>query len=187
MKVEIGISARHVHLTKDDYIYLFEKDNITKYKDLKQPNQFASVETVNLITNKGRFNNVRIIGPFRDYTQVEISKTDSYILGLNPPICDSGDLTNAESIIIEHNGKIIERECVIIANRHIHIARNELSKYGLEDGQIVKLRVYGQKAGVLYNVKIKASDDAYLECHLDTDDANANMIDLSKLGDVIYE
>ena len=189
MKVNIGVSARHVHLCERDFKLLFGNNkSLTKYKDLTQPGEYACNETVNLITKKGKIENVRILGPLRDYTQVEISKTDSYILGLNPPVRESGDLKGSENIRIEYCGNIVDvKECCIIANRHIHIAYEELEKYNLKDGQIVKLRIFGEKGAVLENVKVKASINGYFEAHLDLDDANANLIKNGDVGEIIYE
>jgi len=186
MKVKIGISARHVHLCRKDFETLFGDGDLTKYVDLTQPGQFAANEKVNLITEKGRMDNVRIVGPLRSYTQVEISKTDSYGLGLNPPVRNSGDLDNSESIYIEANGKkILVHNCCIIANRHLHIKESELEKYGLENNQIIKLKVSGIKGGVLDNVCVKATKEASLEVHLDLDDANANLINNGDYGEII--
>lgn len=186
MKVRIGISARHVHLCEKDYKELFGDEELTKYKDLNQPGQFATNEKVNLITEKGRFDNVRIIGPLRSYTQVEISKTDSYKLGLNPPVRNSGDLENSENIYIEYKDKkILVNNCCIIANRHIHIKTSDLESYGFKNNQIVKLKVEGIKGGILDNVTIKATDEAYFEVHLDVDDANANLITDGDFGEII--
>lgn len=188
MNVNIGVSARHVHLCERDFKLLFGNDkSLTKYKDLTQPGQYACNEKVSLITEKGKIENVRILGPLRDYTQVEISKTDSYILGLNPPVRESGDLKGSEKIRIEYCGNVIEVEGCIIANRHIHIAYEELTKYNLKDGQIVKLKVFGEKGAILENVKVKASRDAYFEAHLDLDDANANLIKNGDVGEIMYE
>jgi len=189
MKVSIGISARHVHLSKEVFEELIGLDKpLTKYVDINQPGQYACVEKVNLITEKGRIDNVRIIGPLRDYTQVEISKTDSYTLGLNPPIRKSGDLNGSENIKLEYNGKIVEvNECCIIADRHIHITYEDLEKYNLKDGQIVKLKINSEKGAILENVYVRASNNAYFEAHLDLDDANANLIKNGDLGEVIYE
>ena len=103
MKVNIGVSARHVHLCEKDFKLLFGNDaSLTKFKDLTQPGQYACNEKVSLITEKGKIENVRILGPLRKYTQVEISKTDSYILGLNPPVRESGNLKGSENIRIEY-------------------------------------------------------------------------------------
>lgn len=187
MEVKIAISARHVHLTKEDFEYLFGKEKLTKLKDLTQTGEYASNEMVSLITEKGKIDNVRIIGPLRSYTQVEISKTDSYKLGLNPPVRSSGDLTNSSFITIEHNGKVITKECCIIANRHIHVNSKDLDKYNLKDGEVVKLKVSGIKGGILDNVIIKSSDKYVLEAHLDVDDGNAHLINSGEVGVIINE
>lgn len=187
MKVKIGVSARHVHLTKDDFKKLFGYDELTWLKDLTQPNEFASKETVSIITEKGRINNVRILGPFRDYTQVEISKTDAYSLKINPPIRKSGDLVSSEIVTMEHDGNTITKECCIIATRHIHINTKDLKRYNLENGEVVKLRLDGIKGGILNNVFIKASDNYTLEAHIDLDDANAHFIKDKDEGEIINE
>ncbi|CCY45028.1 phosphate propanoyltransferase [Clostridium sp. CAG:1193] len=187
MKVKIGVSARHVHLTKDDFKKLFGYDELTWLKDLTQPNEFASKETVSIITEKGRINNVRILGPFRDYTQVEISKTDAYSLKINPPIRKSGDLVSSEIVTMEHDGNTITKECCIIATRHIHINTKDLKRYNLENGEVVKLRLDGIKGGILNNVFIKASDNYTLEAHIDLDDANAHFINDKDEGEIINE
>ena len=189
MKVSIGISARHVHLCSSDFEKLFGTDyKLTKLVDINQPGQYACVEKVNLITEKSRIDNVRIIGPLRNYTQVEISKTDSYLLGLNPPIRESGDLKGAENIMIEYNGRVINvNECCIISDRHIHATYEDLEKYNLKNNQIVKLKINSEKGAILENVRIKASDASYFEAHLDLDDANANLIKNGDLGEIIYE
>lgn len=187
MQINIGVSARHVHLCEKDYKQLFGDEVLTKYKDLTQPGQFACNEKVNIITENGRIDGVRILGPLREYTQVEISKTDSYVLKLNPPVRDSGDLKGAENIKIEYKNNIIEvKECVIIANRHIHISKIDALKYNFNNNDVVKLKVFGEKGAILENVHIKVQDNAYLECHLDLDDANANLIKNNDVGE-IYE
>lgn len=188
MNINIGVSARHVHLCEKDFKLLFGNDkSLTKFKDLTQPGQYACNEKVSLITEKGKIENVRILGPLREYTQVEISKTDSYVLGLNPPVRKSGDLNGAEKIKIEYCGNVIEVEACIIADRHIHISYEGLEKYNLKDGQVVKLRIFGEKGAVLENVKVKASINGYFEAHLDLDDANANLIKNGDVGEIIYE
>lgn len=188
MNVNIGVSARHVHLCEKDFKILFGYDKLlTKFKDLTQPGEYACNEKVNLITEKGKIENVRILGPLRSYTQVEVSKTDSYVLGINPPVRESGDLEDSEKIKIEYCGNIVEVEGCIIANRHIHISYDELEKYNLKDGQIVKLKVFGEKGAILENVKVKASMNGYFEAHLDLDDANANLVKNGDVGEIIYE
>lgn len=187
MEIKIGVSARHVHLTKEDFKYLFGCNELTKLKDLTQNGEFASNEVVNLITEKSKISNVRILGPFRSYNQVEISKTDAYSLGLNPPVRNSGDLVNSEVITIEHDGKTITKSCCIIATRHIHINTKDLDKYNLKNGEIVKLKLNGIKGGTLNNVHVKSSDSYVLEAHIDVDDANAHLISNDDIGEIINE
>jgi putative phosphotransacetylase len=188
MKVKIGVSARHIHLTKEDFSLLFgEKCSITKRKDLSQIGEYACNEEVNIISENGKIENVRILGPFREYTQVEISKTDAYSLKINPPVRESGDLNESETITIEKNGNKIVRKCCIISNRHVHINNNELEKYNLHNNQIVKLKINGIKGGILDNVVIKASDSYVLEAQIDLDDANAHLVSNGDIGEIIYE
>lgn len=173
MKVKIGVSNRHVHLTHDDYVLLFGNETIKKERDLVQKGQFASSSKVTIKTDKNYIENVRVLGPFRNYTQVEISKTDSYFLGINPPIRNSGDLTDANEItIIGPMGSIVRKSC-IIATRYIHINKSDRDKLGLTNVDYVKVEVGNIKKSILYDVYIKESEDGVFELHLDLDDANA--------------
>lgn len=183
MKVSVGISNRHVHLTENNFKVLFGNINLEKDYDLKQKDQFASTSFVTIKGNKGSIEHVRVIGPFRDYSQVEISKTDSYILGINPPIRKSGDIENSEAItLIGPNGTLELEEGTIIAERHIHITKEQLKYYGLDEHKTLNIIVQGEKPTILNNVKLKLSDNAFFELHLDTDDANACFL---KNGDIV--
>lgn len=181
MKVKIGVSARHVHVTKEDLKTLFGDDyELTKKVDLSQPGQYACNEQVTLKGPKGTIERVRILGPERNKTQVEISKTDSFALGIKPPVRNSGDLDEASEItIIGPNGEIT-KNAAIIAARHVHATPEDAKKYGFEDKDFVSLVVKGEKAGILENVYVRISDSFSYEVHLDTDDANAFLI---KQGD----
>lgn len=183
MKVNVGVSARHVHLSKEDLKILFGKDyELTIKASLSQPGQYACNEQVILKGPKGLIQRVRVLGPVRTATQVEISKTDSFILGINPPIRNSGDLEDASEItIIGPNGKIV-RNAAIIASRHIHATKEDAIKYGFMDKEFVSIRINGEKSGILENVYVRISDSFYYEVHLDTDDANAFLI---KNGDEV--
>jgi putative phosphotransacetylase len=176
MKVKAAISARHIHLTPEDYNYLFPNEKIEKEFDLHQYGQYASKSYVTIVNKDREIARVRVLGPLRNYTQCEISKTDAFFLKLNPPVRDSGDLEGAEEIEIRNGNRKLIRKCVIIANRHIHIdpkTRQELNLVGVEK---VKLRVPGEKGGILDNVHIKERNDFYYELHLDCDDANSHFI-----------
>lgn len=182
MYIKIGISNRHIHLTKEDYEILFGNAPLLKYKDLTQYGQFASTFKVTLKTDKNVIENVRVLGPLRNYTQVEISKTDAYHLGINPPVRDSGDLEDSAPITIEGpNGSIFKESNCIIASRHIHIHTDELEEYGLVDKQIVSVKVSTEKGGIMDNVLVRAGN-YYFEMHIDTDDANAHLL---KNGDTV--
>ena len=183
MKVSVGVSNRHVHLNKESLRILFGEDyDLTDIGALTQPGQFKASETVIIKTEKSEIKNVRVLGPVRDYTQVEISKTDAYKLGLKPPVRDSGDLAGSENItIIGPKGQVDVQGC-IIATRHIHILPEQVKLYGLEGIEKVSVLIPGEKGGIINNVSLKVATSSYFELHLDTDDANAHLI---KSGDIL--
>lgn len=174
MKVILGVSNRHVHLNKNDYYTLFGDEPMNKVKDLRQPGQFASDKKVTIKNGDRQIENVRVLGPIRNYTQVEISRTDAYTLKLNPPIRTSGDLDGSSPItIIGPKGEInLDKGC-ILANRHIHISPEEVKKYNLEGVKKVKVKIDGEKGGILNNVYLKIIEPSLLEMHIDTDEGNA--------------
>ena len=174
MKVILGVSNRHVHLTKEVYEKLFGDEPLEIVKELRQPGQFASDKFVTIKNNDREIKKVRILGPLRNYNQVEISRTDSYTLKLDPPIRDSGDVENSSPITICANGKevYLDKGC-IIANRHIHINPEEVKMYHLENVEKVKIKINGEKGGILDNVHIRVDENFKFELHLDTDDGNA--------------
>ena len=184
MKVKVGVSNRHVHLTPEALEVLFGKDyQLTIKKPLTQRNQFAANETVIIKTDKSQIENVRILGPLRDYNQIEISRTDAYKLGINPPVRNSGDLEGSSPItIIGPKGVLDLNEGCIIAARHLHISTSDLAKYNLKENQSLSIKTLGPKGATLNNVYVKSYADFNLEVHLDTDDANACLI---KQGDEV--
>lgn len=183
MKVILGVSNRHVHLNKDDYYTLFGDEPMNKVRDLRQPGQFASDKKVTIKNGDRQIEHVRVLGPIRNYTQVEISRTDAYTLKLNPPVRTSGDLEGSSPItIVGPKGEInLEKGC-ILANRHIHISPEEVKKYNLEGVKKVKVKVEGEKGGILNNVHLKIIEPSLLEMHIDTDEGNAFGV---KTGDVL--
>lgn len=185
MEIEVGISNRHVHLCKEDYELLFGSIEIEKFKDLKQPNQYASNSFVTIKGDKGSIEHVRVLGPLRDYTQVEVSQTDCYKLGVVAPVRSSGDLENAALISISGPLGDIERNACIIANRHIHISKKDREKYDLVNTEKVSIKVSNEKGGILDNVYIKETDEAYFEVHLDTDDANSHLLKQNDIVEII--
>ena len=183
MKISVGVSNRHVHLKHSDLNILFgEGYELNNIGDLSQPGQFKAKETVTIKTTKNEIENVRVLGPCRLYTQIEISKTDAYKLGLNPPIRNSGDLMGSEEItIIGPKGEVTTNGC-IIATRHIHLTEEQKKYYKLEGKDTVNVLLPGEKGGIITNVYLKTASNSFFELHLDTDDANAHLI---KNGDIV--
>ena len=174
MQIRVGVSNRHVHLTKEDLEILFGKDyELTVRNYIDQPGQFAANETVTLKTDKNIKENVRIVGPTRKYTQVEILDIDKEYFGLNPPVRNSGNLENSENIwIIGPKGKIYKKSVCIIANRHIHI--NTRDKKDFYEDQIVSVKINNN---IINNVHIKIADNFALALHINKDDAKNNNIE----------
>ncbi len=187
MKISVGVSNRHVHLTEKDLNTLFGDNYELEFiSPLNQPGQFASNSFVTIAGPKGQIEHVRVLGPIRLYTQVEISKTDSYKLGINPPIRDSGDLQGSSPItIIGPKGRVDLKEGCIIATRHIHILPKQAIEYGLMGKKEVCVRIGGEKASILEHVHVKIADKSYFEIHLDTDDANACLLKNNDIVDII--
>ncbi|MGX7196562.1 phosphate propanoyltransferase [Enterococcus olivae] len=174
-KIPVGISNRHIHLCQADIEILFGKEAVLEHqKDLGQPGQFAAKQTVTIVGPKNSIHNVRVLGPARNVSQLEISKTDSFQLGIHPPVNESGDLTNAASIfVVGPKGSVFLEKNVIIAKRHIHMSPTEAEKFNVTNGQLVQIRTSGEREIILCNTVIRVRDDFRLECHLDTDEANA--------------
>ena len=174
-KIKIGVSNRHVHVSRADLDILYGKEYaLTKKSELGQPGQFAANETVTLKGPKGEFQHVRILGPIRPESQVEISKTDSFRLGIKAPITLSGQLEGTPGItLIGPRGTVTLPHDVIIAKRHIHMTPAQAAARHLTNGQIVNVETFGERQGILGDVSIRVSDTAGLEMHIDVDEANA--------------
>lgn len=181
MEIKIGVSNRHIHLSKEDYEVLFGESKIEKIKDLVQVGEFATNLVVEIETEKAKIGKVRFLGPLRSYTQVEVSKTDCYTLGINAPVRASGNLDGAAEVtIIGPYGKVT-KNCAIIANRHLHINPIDRKELGLENVEKVSIELGSEKSSILNDVYVKETPNGVLELHLDTDDANANLV---KTGDI---
>lgn len=178
MKIKVGVSNRHVHLCKEDVEKLFGIGyELTVSSMLSQAGEFASNEKVTIKTEKSIIEGVRVLGPARSYSQVEISKTDSFKLGVNPPVRESGDLVGSAPItIIGPVGQVNLAQGCIIASRHIHLSDEDVVKYGLDTNKKYSVRVGGVKGGIFSNVSLKPNSRYSLELHLDTDDANGFLI-----------
>lgn len=172
--VPVGVSNRHIHLNREDMDILFGKDSeLTRMKELKQPGQYAAEETVTLSGPKKDINSVRVLGPLRPETQVEISFSDAFVLGIDPMLRDSGSLVGTPGVeIIGPNGSIKKKQGVIVAKRHIHMLPEDAQKYGLHDNQLIDVQVEGPRGGILNNVLVRVTDTSGFEMHIDIEEAN---------------
>lgn len=173
--IRISVSARHVHLCKKDVESLFGPGYVlTEKSRLHLDTDFAANEMVNLIGPKGRVDNVRVIGPERAKTQVEISRTEEFKLGIDAPIRESGDLKDSPGIIIEGpKGRVEIPEGVICAMRHIHMSPQDAENYGVRDRDMVMVKIDGDRELIFGDVMVRVKPDYKLEMHIDTDEANA--------------
>ena len=173
--VPVGISNRHIHLSQADLDQLFGAGyQLTPMKELSQPGQFACKETVTICGPKGAIEKVRVLGPVRKETQIEIVAGDCFKLGVKAPAKLSGDLAGTPGItVVGPRGSVQTAQGLIVAQRHIHMAPADAQAYGVQDGQIVKIRVGGLRGGLYDNVAIRVTTSSKLECHLDTEEANA--------------
>lgn len=174
--VPVGVSNRHIHLTKADLAVLFgEGYELTPLKELSQPGQFACKETLTLVGPSLRpIENVRVLGPLRGKSQVEISATDSYVLKVKPPVRESGNVAGSAGVtIVGPKGVVQLKEGCIIANRHIHMSPSDAASFRVKDGDTVTVDVEGKRRTRWYDVQVRVSPDFRLEMHVDTDDANA--------------
>lgn len=183
-QIKIGVSARHVHLSREDLDTLFGKGfELTKKKTL-MGREFASDQLVTLVGPSLRaIENVRVLGPVRSHTQVEISRTDTFVLKVSPPVRPSGDIKDSEKIVIVGpKGSVYLKEGVIIANRHIHLTPEYAEKNGIKDGDYVDVLVQSVKPTKFFDVQVRVREDFNVEMHIDTDDANSAGL---KNGDLV--
>lgn len=173
--VPVGVSNRHVHLSQVDLDTLFGRGyELTKTKDLSQPGQFACKETVTVCGPKGAIEKVRILGPVRSRTQVEILAGDCFKLGAKAEPRLSGDLDGTPGItLVGPKGSVQTKEGLMVAQRHIHMHPDDAARFGVHDGQSVSIETDGLRGGVYRNVLIRVTPESALECHVDTEEANA--------------
>ena len=183
-EIKIGVSQRHVHLSREDLDTLFGKGyELTKKKTL-MGREFASEEFVTLVgPSLKSIEKVRVLGPVRKNTQVEISRTDTFILKVSPPVRPSGEIKGSERLVlVGPKGSVYLKEGVIIANRHIHLTPDYAARHGIKDGDYVDVIVEGIKPTKFFDVQVRVRDDFNIEMHIDTDDANSAAI---KNGDFV--
>ena len=165
LKLPIALSNRHVHLSQEDLEILFGKGHtLTKKKDLSQPGQYACEETVDIIGPKNNIKKVRVLGPVRSRTQVEISISDAFKLGVEPVIRNSGDIKGTPGAkLVGPKGEVDIEEGVIIAARHIHMHTSDAEKFGVRDGDVVKVKTEGIRALIFDNVLVRMGDTHALD------------------------
>jgi putative phosphotransacetylase len=187
-KIPVGISGRHLHLSQEHLEILFGKGyKLTIMKELTQPGQYAAEEKVDIISPEGKLlAGVRILGPVRPASQVEISRSDALRFKFVAPVRSSGDVKGTgKATLVGPKGQVNIEEGVIIADRHIHFSVEEGLAFGVTDRQIVSLKVKGIKAGILDNVLCRVHPSFRLDCHLDTDDGSAFMLNTGDFVELV--
>lgn len=182
--IPVGISNRHIHLAQRDVNALFgEGYQLTKMKELSQPMQYACKETLTIAGPKGAIEKVRILGPVRSESQIEILQADCFKLGTTAPVRLSGELQGTPGItLIGPRGSILLSKGLVIAQRHIHMTLEDAKRLGVNDGEQVNIQMGGLRGGTYANVAIRANNSSALECHIDTEEANAmNLLSTSKI------
>jgi len=187
LNVIIEGSARHVHVTKEHLRDLFgDGAELHNKRELSQPGQYLTEEKVRIEGPRGGIDGVSILGPERSQTQVEVSFTDARVLGLTPPVRESGDLKGSDPIkIIGPAGSIELEEGCIVAKRHIHITPEDASKYGLTDKETVQVKVEGDRGVIFDEVVVRVSEKFRTRMHIDFDEMNAARISPNQTGLVI--
>ena len=174
-QIKVGVSQRHIHLSQEDLEILFGEGYELTVKKYLMGREFASNEVVTLVgPSLKSIENVRVLGPVRKNTQVEISRTDTFVLKVSPPVRPSGNIEGSEKlVIVGPKGSVYLKEGVIIANRHIHLTPEYAAMNGIKDNDYVDVEIEGIKPTRFYDVQVRVRDDFNVEMHIDTDDANA--------------
>ncbi|NPV71346.1 MAG: phosphate propanoyltransferase [Firmicutes bacterium] len=190
LEISVGVSGRHVHLSEDDCRRLFgEGHRLEKRNDLSQPGQFACMETVLLAGPRGALAPVRVLGPLRKRTQVEVSRTDCLHLGIPAVVRESGDLSGSTgAVLVGPRGSVALPEGVIVARRHVHMQTGQAASLGLSDGQNVLVVVRtGDRRLIFSDVALRVRDDFSLEFHADTDEANAAGLQTGDTAELVVQ
>ena len=187
-KVVCGVSVRHIHLCQEHVEVLFGKGyEMQVLKELYQPGTYAYKETVTIVGPKlNAIQNIRVLGPLRDKTQVELAKTDCIILGIDAPVKPSGQLAGtASAVVIGPKGAVYLKDGVIRANRHLHLSSEDAGYFGAKDNDMVDVRISGPKGLTFNNVQVRVSPDFKSEMHVDTDDGNAADIVNGTMAEIV--
>jgi acetate kinase len=187
LSLPVAVSARHVHLSPKDVEALFGPGaSLTPEFPLRQPGNFAARERLTLEGPKGQIAQVRILGPARGRTQIEVSRTDTFALGIDAPVRASGDLDGTPRLRLIGPAGTVETDGLIIAARHIHINPEDAARFGVRDGQEVEVRITGTGRGMTFSrVLVRVQPNAFTEMHIDTDEANAAGITAGAEGALI--
>jgi acetate kinase len=182
----VEVSAHHIHLTQEHVEALFGKGHqLTKHADLSQPGQYACKEQLTIVGPKGRIERVRILGPARKYTQIEIAMTEQFKLGLQPPVRESGDIADTPGCTLESpTGSVKVDRGVICALRHIHMTPEDALRYGVRDKSVVRVRIAGDRELVFGDVLVRVDPNFSLAMHIDTDEANAANVQTGARGHI---
>jgi propanediol utilization protein len=186
--VPIGVSGRHMHLTREVLEALFGVGHeLRVLRQLSQPGEFAAEETVTVVGAEGRsIEGVRILGPTRRYTQIELARSDGLRLGLDLPVRKTADLKGSPGVtVIGPLGRAVLKEGAVRAVRHIHAGQADAERLGLRDGQVVRVRIGGTRALTLENVEVRVRESFVLDFHIDTDDANASGANTGDFAEII--
>lgn len=186
-KVPVGLSNKHLHISKEDLEVLFGKGyELHPFKPLKQPGQFASEEKVDIVGPKGAIRGMRILGPVRPETQVELAMTDARAIGIDAPVKESGKLSGTPGLkLVGPAGEVEIDHGVIIALRHVHLSADQAKEAGVVDKQVVSIRFGGERGLIFDNVLVRSGEGHDLEIHLDTDEGNAAGLKNGDLGEII--
>jgi acetate kinase len=180
----VEVSAHHIHLTQEHVEALFGKGHqLTKHADLSQPGQYACKEQLTIVGPKGRIERVRVLGPARKYTQIEIAMTEQFKVGVHPPIRESGDIADSPGCTLESpTGSVKVDRGVICALRHVHMTPEDALRYGVRDKSVVRVRIAGDRELVFGDVLIRVDPNFALAMHIDTDEANAASVKTGAQG-----
>jgi len=175
MRIPVGVSNRHVHLSPEHVKLLFGPHHeLTPLRELSQPGQFAAHEQVTLKGPRGRIPGVRVLGPSRGDTQVEISKTDGHTLGIHPPVRLSGDIEGTPGITLHGpKGSVTIERGLIVAKNHVHLSPEEAAMMQVKEGDTIMLRADGERKVMFADVAVRVSPRFRMDFHIDTDEANA--------------
>lgn len=188
-QVPVEISNRHIHLSQKHVEALFGAGHtLTPMKPLSQPGYYACEETVTLVGPKGSMSKIRVLGPVREQSQVELARTDTFKLGVKAPARDSGDLAGTPGLELVGTEGNVQLDCgVIVADRHIHMTPFDAARFGIKDGSHVRVEIQGPRGGIFSNVLVRVMENAFTSMHIDTDEGNAFDISNGQLANLIID